>query len=74
MEMGACSRRLSWSFSATMVSIVVFLQSKACCMSRLCLAGADFMLLMESVKLLLRHAWCSSVRVANGICEVAKTC
>ena len=31
-------------------------------------------LLMESVKLLLRHAWCSFVRVANGVCEVvAKT-
>ena len=44
-------------------------------MLRLCLAGADFMLLMESVKLLLRHAWCSFVRVANGVCEVvAKTC
>ena len=31
-------------------------------------------LLMEFVKLLLSHAWCSFVRVANGVCEVAKTC
>ena len=30
------------------------------------------MLIMESVKL-LRHVWCFFIRVANGVCEVAKT-
>ena len=30
-------------------------------------------LLMEFVKL-LRHAWCSFIRVTNGVCEVANTC
>ena len=54
MEMAACSRRFSWCLSATVERMVVLLQYIVCCMSWLCLAGADFMLPIESVKLLSR--------------------
>ena len=52
--MAACSRRFSWCLSAAVVRMVVLLQSIVCCMSWLCLAGADFMLPIKSVKLLSR--------------------
>ena len=50
MVMAACSSKLSCCRSCAVVNIVL-LQFIVCCVSWLCLAGADFMLPMESTKL-----------------------